>query len=62
MESDTFMWALVLPLLGAVLLAAIAGFVVDRHRRHAREMLRTSDTQHARVMQDYYSYVHGAEA
>jgi hypothetical protein len=63
MESENgVMWAMILPLLAVVVLAAVAGFCVDMRHKPRRELLRNADTQRAEVMLDYYTRVHGAEA
>jgi hypothetical protein len=63
MESGNgVMWAMILPLLAVVILAAVVGFCVDMRHKPRLELLRNADTQRAEVMQDYYTRVHGAEA
>lgn len=63
MESENgVMWALILPLLAVVILAAVVGFCVDMRQKPRRELLCNADTERAEVMQDYYARVHGAEA
>lgn len=63
MESENgVMWAMILPLLAVVILAAVVGFCVDMRHASRQELLRNADTQRAEVMLDYYTRVHGAEA
>lgn len=63
MESENgVMWAMILPLLAVVIIAAVAGFCLDMRHKPRKELLRKTDTQRAEVMLDYYTRVHGAEA
>ena len=60
---DIGIWALLLPLLTALVLTAVLGLWHDRRHKPRREFLfNLNGIDRAKTMMDYYTHVHGSEA